>query len=346
VPHRHCDVSNEQARARLFQHTLQIFDTGPYLGDVVPTALFVVNATIGNAKQKKGIRATVYKFAEKYQAYYIGGREPRPFMYDTEGKLLIRTGFVDRSNACAFQTFLGQWSLDVPLLGLGDSVDVQEGLVHQRVEVLDRVLLGHYVPSDEESPMQSLRDLQSSTSHSADQRVGKDSPLFRFQCLEDPSIFSATGTLPYRLHLKPQAKFKALRKMDDNILAGSWAFHQLLDGLNTVDELPALTVAMPSSGDCSWPRERVDGNERHRVTIIVTFRTENQAASVRFKDGSAQLSPTVWQSFVHVQNPELFAECITWKCKETEEKWADAAEPVAALADRLPASTALQSPSM
>ena len=46
-------------------------------------------------------------------------------------------------------------------------------------------------------------------------------PLWKYQSIE--------------LHIKDKSEFKGLRDNENNMLAGSWNFHQLLDGLNTTE---------------------------------------------------------------------------------------------------------------
>lgn len=291
--------------------------------------LFIVRASINGAKKTKGIRATVYKVAERHLAYYLYGRAgARPFVYEGD-TLEICVGFEEKSRAAEFQTFLSQWHLDQPLLGLGDKVKVERELVMTTVHgSLERVMLTDYAPADEDSPMQSLQDLQSSTSCLSDDAVPLESRLFRFQLLEAEDSFRASGTNPYRCHLKDQARFKALKSNENNIIAASWPFHQLLDGLNTIDGLPHVRLE-PVQTD-TFIKETLDGEDRFKVFVNIVYHKTQYASCIGLKHGSEKLSDTTWRSFVHVKDPTLFCECLQWKNDDTAEKWRNDAEPVAA----------------
>jgi len=283
--------------------------------------IFVVRATICQAMRIKGIRAIVYKHAEKCQAYYPEGDFARYHGFD----LHICAAFEEKSKAMDFQTFLSQLPIDSPLLMLDGKVNVEEEVQHNPAGgAQKRVMLSHYKPTDSESPVQDSLDLQSATS-SVDSTVGLQSEEFQFQRLEHAQAFIGGNSRAYTMHLKPQSEFKELRQEMFNRLAGTWLFHQNLDGLHTLDGHPGLAIRprFDPSHDIS---QVVDGQERTRVEVLIEFRSEAFSKNVQLKDGSSRISPSEWASYVHVEDAKKFRECLDWKYASTKSTWREVDE--------------------
>ena len=71
---------------------------------------YLVKATYTGAKKTKGVRAAVYRYAERHHAYYSSFID-RYIWYD-EDDLKIAVYFKHESEASAFKVFLSQWYLE------------------------------------------------------------------------------------------------------------------------------------------------------------------------------------------------------------------------------------------
>lgn len=146
----------------------------------------------------------------------------------------------------------------------------------------------------------------------------KNTALFEHQTVEDPGDIG----VPYRLHLIP----KRMNPVEDsnNYFAGSWHFHQLLDGLNLVDGLPALVVAFDR-----WENASVQAADgvRHKVFVRICFRDEvnykvmQDQFRARLKEGSTVLEDGSVETFVHVTDVAKFRMSLNVKKSITEGSW-------------------------
>ncbi len=145
--------------------------------------------------------------------------------------------------------------------------------------------------------------LRSSGRLSVSSTISKDTPMFKYQTIEDPDYMG----IPYKLHLIP----KSWNRPDDinNYLAGSWAFHQFLDGLNLVDGLPGLVVDFLRADGTSV---NADDGVRYKVLIKIRFFDETSDKGMkdqfreRLKGGSVVKRDGSIESFVHVLDVERF----------------------------------------
>lgn len=98
----------------------------------------------------------------------------------------------------------------------------------------------------------------------------------------------------------------------------TWAFHQLFDGLNTIDEVSGhfdipLIALKPSPLFCSEDYTTVAyGRVRKCVNIIVYCRHRNVSDVVgpRLKCGSKKVSDTQWKTCVYVYDPTKFTRYL------------------------------------
>jgi hypothetical protein len=126
------------------------------------------------------------------------------------------------------------------------------------------------------------------------------------------------SVLPYKCHFKDKSKFKSLQNNDNNMLAASWTFHQMMDGLNTVDDLPLVCISVLSQGNA----RSTDHEERVLMTLqLEFFRPAAAAAYIGNKSTSKRINETVWNVDVYVDDPKLFTDCVSWKEKDTRQRW-------------------------
>ncbi len=146
--------------------------------------------------------------------------------------------------------------------------------------------------------------------------ITKETPMFDYQTIEDPDYMG----IPYKLHLIP----KSWNRPDDinNYLAGSWAFHQFLDGLNMVDGLPGLVVDFLRADGTTV---NADDGVRYKVFITIRFFNETSDKGMkdqfreRLKGGSVVKRDGSIETFVHVLNVERFKMNLGVKKLITEE---------------------------
>lgn len=156
--------------------------------------------------------------------------------------------------------------------------------------------------------------------------IRKDDPLFVWQTLERNDIIGQ----PFRCHLidKKYDRFRA-KNDNNNFLAGSAPFHQLLDGLNlsTPYLVPGILVEFDRACGSSVTAE--DGVARYKVFVRIRFlddtndkyvkdelrsRLKQDIGCMIFEDGSARTS-------LHVLDVEDFRECLEHKGVKTNKAW-------------------------
>ena len=142
-------------------------------------------------------------------------------------------------------------------------------------------------------------------------------------CIRDRQSIErfSVGLRPYKLYLKDKAKFKKLQTNENNMLCGSWSFHQKLDGLMTTEGIPLLA---PSVAEVA-PAPSPDHDDRFWIKLKVEFKEPQYADLSSFKPGYAtdESDPRLVTTTVWVKDPKLFVECVSWKCADTKAKWAE-----------------------
>jgi hypothetical protein len=195
---------------------------------------------------------------------------------------------------------------------------------------LKRVVLKDYNSGDEkESPPMSLADLQGRVgSSSRPSSIASDTDLDKYQSVEKHEWLHFAGNKSYKMHLKNKGKkygFLDLAKDENNMLVGSWAFHQVFDCLNHGQKVPVIAIV---GGDIMEDLEVEFGTKRRKVMLTIEFHNEEveSAVSSMLKEGSKNLGGLSWESFVHVTNPKLFKECLQWKYDHTKKLWTEEQE--------------------
>jgi hypothetical protein len=301
------------------------------------TQCFQVNAKYKGAKDYKGIRAAVYKCAHKYQACYSLDRSKSIWYDDGSADLNIALWFEEKSKAKNFHYFLETWHQMNPVVKGGDVTvedKIEEMLIEDKefssvrlshcdvddsVQSLEfsSVWLSHYDVGDS---VQSLEACKSSVTSA----ISNSTPLAQLQSIEDMSAFQALK--PYICHIKPKGKFDHLKNDPNNKLAASWLFHQMFDGLNTVDgisgrpNIPVVAV-VPVPSELKEEMVGEPSVKRKRVEIELEYRDSALAKCISLKDGSTKLSDTRWRTFVHVEDANKFSKYLEWKNEDTRKQW-------------------------
>lgn len=277
-------------------------------------------AKIPSAKPQRCVRGNVYRDAEEFLAFRLDDVNSNYIWYDGND-LHIDLYFKSEEKAMQFQTNLRQWNFKRPYFPI-EQPDV-EPLQVTGPHPLVPVLLNQYEGKDSSSPCMSLEDLRGSPSARASS-IEPDTDLGKYQALERPEWLQLGGAKPYRLHLKNQGPAyrhdPSLASDDNNMLAGSWPFHQFVDGLNMPDKLPIIAL---KPGDIMEEIEVEGGQKRRKVMVDLECRDENtvEAVFTMLKPGSTRTGPLAFSTFVLVKDPSMFKDCLQWKYDDTKRKW-------------------------
>lgn len=185
---------------------------------------------------------------------------------------------------------------------------------------------------EDPSPKKSRSGASSSGQHSMSTRssdppkaLGKDDPLFTWQTLEDNQIIGQ----PYRCHLIDK-KYDGFRRKNDNnnFIAGSGPFHQLLDGLNlsTPHLVPGLKVEFDREDGSTVTAEE---GTRHKVFVKISFLDEvndkymkdELRARLKTGIGCAIFDDKSARTYLHVLDVEEFRICLEAKQSKTQSAW-------------------------
>ena len=274
------------------------------------------------------MRALIYKEAENHFAFCQD--HEKAISYDGNS-LKVKVFFERKEHAMSFATSLRNWNYDRPLHIITEPT-VSDTTAVATPPNLMCVLLKQYDPKflgEDGSPIQSLADLQGSgVSSAALSAVSLDDDLSKYQSIEKPQLLRYAGNKTYKLHLKNQGKKfghdKSLKNNPNNMLAGTWNFHQHFDGLNREGKMP--TVAINAGEEKEEVQAR--GHKRRKVMLDIEFLNDQIefGVSVFLKDGSEKVQGETlkWRSFVHVRDVKTFKDCMGWKYEDTKKQWADA----------------------
>ena len=276
--------------------------------------IFEVSIVVKGALRSHGSRGNVYKTLEKCRGCFriSAGKEVKYVNDD----LVVKAYFLQESDAMDFQSSINQWEIHKTLLSIdGVEIDPPDP---QRVRLLrediSRYYLQHYTPCDSESPCESLNHLESyRLSAQVTEAVERSDPVALYQSLD----VCVGRTKPYKCHLKDKAKYRSVAKDPNNILAASWPFHQMLDGLNHLDEMSVVKLSVVSMSDTTFAQY----DSRDRVVLKLQFFTEGDAAAVQWKSGAQNSDKVTWLTTVYVKDKQKFAEFVEWKGNDTQRQW-------------------------
>jgi len=275
---------------------------------------FEVRAKYIGAKNKKGIRGTIYKCAQEHKACYSLERSKSIYYDGSSNDLKIALLFRERGEADSFCVFLSHWYFNNPLTAQpGDVVIEDKKVMYVAESDLNEVLLSDYVPTDSESPIQTLEELavvSSSESHVS--AVSMNSPLAHLQSIECPEVF--THNRPIKCHIKPRKDFKELINNENNLLLMIRNFHNYFDGMMNIDtetgniDIPLIAIKPPEIRDF---REELVGSpplKRKHVEVVVECRDEVQVADEvvrkQLKMDAEKLSDTQYKTHLRIPHAE------------------------------------------
>ena len=166
---------------------------------------YLVKAEIKDARSRKGIRASLFKMAQEFQAFYYHHDESQSICYN-DADLKVTLLFESKKEAGDFRNSLTLWQYNNPMAakGLVISVDRSVNVIYTEVSKLKEVMLEDYRVTETDSPVQSLEEFEGHVSScSSIGVVSTSEPLFKFQSIEKPESFIYCK--PYKMHIKPKA---------------------------------------------------------------------------------------------------------------------------------------------
>jgi hypothetical protein len=280
----------------------------------VDSPAYSVLAVVQGAINSSGARGNVYKMLERFGAVYDPSDGIQVKYKDDD--LNIQALFLTWEQAIGFRNALNEWEIHKELVNLsGVIIDPKTPVEVVRPRNFSCIMLQDYQPTESESPCQSLNDLHSyRLSVPVTEQVEPNSALTKYQSVDKNYSFLRQ----FKCHLKDKARFKSLQGNENNILAASWPFHQMMDGLNTESGLPLVCISVLSRG--SSPSAAHD--DRVSITLRLEFSDEIVAAAyVGNERLSTRINDKIWDVVVYVADPELFTECVTWKENDARQKW-------------------------
>eukprot|EP00978_Attheya_sp_CCMP212_P047431 scaffold421366_cov58-Attheya_sp.AAC.1 len=91
----------------------------------------------------------------------------------------------------------------------------------------------------------------------------------------------------------------------------------MLDGINNWDNMSVVKLSVVSACDTTIAEQ---GN-RYSVTLQLQFFNEVDAAGFQARCGATQVDKLSWQTIVHVEDKDKFAEFVEWKGNDTQRQW-------------------------
>lgn len=275
---------------------------------------YLVKVRVLGAERSNGARGNVFKFLERHIGHYSEDEGTQIF-YDGHGNLNATAYFLTYDAACQFQNVMNEWEIHKELANLnGVEVDPITPQQVPRPSDLQRIRLQDYIPQDSESPCQSINQLHSyRLSVPVTEAVEPNTDLARYQSIDKllPHIKH------YKCHLKDKSKFKKLQNDENNMVAASWTFHQLMDGLNTDEGIPLVALSVKSISDCRLASR----NDRFSATLNLEFFYKDSAATFAGNEGAVKVDEQNWVTTVFVRDKAKFQECVAWKYNDTKKSW-------------------------
>ena len=250
---------------------------------------------VKGALSSRGARGNVYKELQRHHGYFSRAEE-KQVVYENDD-LLVKAYFRDESHARDFLNAIDNWEIHKYLVSL-EGVEIYS-LDPEPVPDpgdLTGYYLRYYNPLETESPCDTLDQLESyRLSAPITEGVEPQSPLAVYQALD-----VCVGTNKhYKCHLKSQTKYKSVASNPNNMLAASWPLHQMLDGLNNMDNMSVVKLSIYSASD------------------------EVDAQSFQAKPGATRddTNANIWRTCVFVKDKGQFAEFVAFKGNETQRQW-------------------------
>ena len=311
-----------------------------FFGEEIPELVYQVKAVLINCRKSKGYRSSIYRCAQDCFAYYS---KEGSIYYDRDSQDLdICLWFKKEEHALQFQNALSKFA--------GEHARFKEKLVlNKNLEIIreqrnqpQRVMGDDYDPAaNNDSPDMSLNDVLSDGC-SQISNICHD-PAYALQSLESVTVVSKVNSKWYKCHLISRTD-KELSNNKDNVIYESWTFHQLFDGLNTVDGVGVLVSFVRFADPLEEEVMVADGKyeKRQKLIVRVTFKDRDIARvmGVYLKEGTVQRDDCSYESFLYARDAQVMRRCLNVKYEAGKDSFYDEpssmavveAEPAALLA--------------
>ena len=265
---------------------------------------FVAKAVVRDAKTSKGIRASLYRFAQDgFGRYAPGGKESSIYFQGTDLHICIL--FESMERAQGFLVMLT--NRGILHSHFGSKLEINKTV--ESIHLLTRqpyIFLDEYVSADNnESPDASINHLLSESVTSSVLTLTEDNRKFLLQSVEAENFLASFGSKFYRCHLIPKEEknrdYKLFKTNHDNFIYESWMFHEAFGA--SITDLPGVTIRYESFlGQESVEVKLGLFEDRDKVSIIIEFREAylKQVFGSVLKDGTESISDTQFRSFIHV----------------------------------------------
>ena len=285
---------------------------------------YEISATFKDAEPRKGIRATVYKCAEKYHGRYRNSVGESIFYPNESSDLEVHLRFEEKRDA---QDFLVELSrLRSEHHRFHDMIEFEEEPLEVSVpNKANPVFFGHYVTTDSTSPeCLTFADLLTDYSKLTTVVYDPTDPRISLCSLEDFRMLPPHQRL-YKCHIASKSGHaKYAKDMDNNIIYVTQVFHNYFDGVQTDSGDAEIALQYDGcDGEFTVLVDVVGTHEkRYKVIVRIIFRNEAIAAfmKVRFRDFTEE-SPLELRSYLFVKDPEVAKAVLDIKFKETMAQW-------------------------
>lgn len=268
--------------------------------------LFEFKGGIVGSKQVKGIRKSLYNWAQNHIGYYHPKK--KPFLYQ-DNNMTVDIVFETKKSALKFQNDFESISTHVSNSELETNSEI---VLIDFFPLTERILLKDYKADETDSPPDSFLTRSEFTEyHTTDDIV-------LYQSIENEIWlkFGSEGAHLIPSHICRKRKLFQLDKSENNRLALSRQLHGYVDGLSNGNRPVVKLNYVPSK------EEVVDG--RYRVVIGVECFDEDVKALVvpMLKPGCrATSNPLIMNCDVFVRDKEEFIHSLKFKSQETEKIW-------------------------
>ena len=127
--------------------------------------------------------------------------------------------------------------------------------------------------------------------------IENDTPLAQYQSLDR----HMANLNHIKCHLHDKAKNKKLQNDENNMIAASWPFHQMMDGIATTEKIPTLRLSFISASDHTFAAH----DNRYGVTVGIEFRDPASAGNYQAPNEAIQVDLLNWRTVVYVKNKKL-----------------------------------------
>lgn len=278
-----------------------------------------------DAKPRKGIRATVFKCAERFHGRYRNNVGESIFYPDESNHLEVHLRFEEKRDAQDFLVELSRLRHEHHRFHGGMIEFEEEPLEVSAPNKANPIFFGHYVTTDSTSPTcLSLADLYTDYSKLTTVVYDPADPRIGLCSFEDFRVLAPHQRL-YKCHIASKSGYpKYAKDVDNNIIYATQDFHNYFDGMQTVSGDAELALQYDGyEAEVSVPVDAFGMHEnRFKVFVKIIFRDKDVAdyMKVRLRDYT-ETGPLELRSYLFVKDWEIAQAVLDIKYIETTARW-------------------------